>query len=75
MEVVAQGSITTFPGSSKYQIVIEALEPAGAGALMALLDERKRKFAAEGLVRRGTARSRVRSCRKSSASSRRRPAP
>lgn len=49
MEVVAQGKITTFPGSSKYQIVIEALEPAGAGALMALLEERKRKFAAEGL--------------------------
>lgn len=49
MEVVAQGKITTFPGSSKYQIVIEALEPAGAGALMALLEERKRRFAAEGL--------------------------
>jgi exodeoxyribonuclease VII large subunit len=49
MEVVAQGKITTFPGSSKYQIVVEQLEPAGAGALMALLEERKRKFAAEGL--------------------------
>ena len=49
LEVIAQGKITTFPGSSKYQIVIEALEPAGAGALMALLEERKRKFAAEGL--------------------------
>lgn len=49
MEVIAQGRVTTFPGSSKYQIVIEALEPAGAGALTALLEERKRKFAAEGL--------------------------
>ena len=49
MEVIAQGRITTFPGSSKYQIVIEALEPAGAGALMALLEERKRRFAAAGL--------------------------
>ncbi len=49
MEVIAQGRITTFPGSSKYQIVIETLEPAGVGALMALLEERKRKFAAEGL--------------------------
>lgn len=49
MEVVAQGRITTFPGSSKYQIVIETLEPAGAGALMALLEDRKRKLAAEGL--------------------------
>jgi len=49
MEVIATGKITTFPGSSKYQIVIEALEPAGAGALMALLEERRRKLAAEGL--------------------------
>ncbi|MGN6548805.1 MAG: exodeoxyribonuclease VII large subunit [Pararhizobium sp.] len=49
MEIVATGKITTYPGSSKYQIVIETLEPAGAGALMALLDERRRKLAAEGL--------------------------
>ncbi len=49
MEVVAQGKVTTYPNSSKYQIVIEKLEPAGVGALMALLEERKRKFAAEGL--------------------------
>ena len=49
MEVIAQGKITTFPGSSKYQIMIETLEPAGAGALMALLEERKRRLAAEGL--------------------------
>jgi exodeoxyribonuclease VII large subunit len=49
MEVVATGKVTTFPGSSKYQIVIETLEPAGAGALMALIEERKRKLGAEGL--------------------------
>jgi exodeoxyribonuclease VII large subunit len=49
MEVVVQGRVTTYPGSSKYQIVIEALEPAGVGALMALIEERKRKLAAEGL--------------------------
>jgi exodeoxyribonuclease VII large subunit len=49
MEVVVQGRVTTYPGSSKYQIVIESLEPAGLGALMALLEERKRKLAAEGL--------------------------
>jgi len=49
LEVIATGRITTYPGSSKYQIIIEALEPAGAGALMALLEERKRKLAAEGL--------------------------
>jgi exodeoxyribonuclease VII large subunit len=53
LEVIAQGKITTFPGSSKYQIVIEALEPAGAGALMALLEERKRKLANEGLFEEG----------------------
>ena len=49
MEVIVQGRVTTYPGSSKYQIVIESLEPAGLGALMALLEERKRKLAAEGL--------------------------
>lgn len=49
MEVIAEGKVTTYPNSSKYQIVIERLEPAGVGALMALLEERKRKLAAEGL--------------------------
>ena len=48
MEVIATGKITTFPGKSSYQIVIEQLEPAGVGALMALLEERRKKFAAEG---------------------------
>jgi exodeoxyribonuclease VII large subunit len=49
MEVIATGRLTTFPKSSKYQIVIEQLEPAGAGALMALLEDRRKKLAAEGL--------------------------
>ena len=49
MEVIAQGKLTTYPGSSKYQIVIDSIEPAGAGALMALMEERKRRLAAEGL--------------------------
>ncbi|MCO5130719.1 MAG: exodeoxyribonuclease VII large subunit [Xanthobacteraceae bacterium] len=49
LEVVATGKLTTYPGSSKYQIVIDALEPAGVGALMALMEERKKKLAAEGL--------------------------
>ena len=39
MEVIATGRITTFPGSSKYQIVVETLEPAGIGALMAVLEK------------------------------------
>ena len=49
MEVIATGKVSSFPGSSKYQIVIEALEPAGAGALMAMLEARKKKLEAEGL--------------------------
>ncbi len=49
LEVVVTGKLTTYPGQSKYQIVIEAMEPAGVGALMALLEERRKKLAAEGL--------------------------
>jgi exodeoxyribonuclease VII large subunit len=56
MEVIATGRLTTYPGSSKYQIVIDALEPAGAGALMAMLEERKRRLAAEGLFETGRKR-------------------
>jgi exodeoxyribonuclease VII large subunit len=48
-EVIATGRLTTFPGRSKYQVVIERLELAGQGALMALLDKRRRALAAEGL--------------------------
>ncbi len=49
LEVIATGKITSYPGKSSYQIIIENLEPAGIGALMALLEERKQKLAAEGL--------------------------
>ncbi len=49
LEVIVTGKLTTYPGQSKYQIVIEAMEPAGVGALMALLEERRKKLAAEGL--------------------------
>ena len=49
IEVVATGKLTTFPGRSKYQIVVDRLELAGQGALMALLDKRRRALAAEGL--------------------------
>lgn len=49
IEVIATGRLTTYPGRSKYQIVIERLELAGQGALMALLDQRRRALAAEGL--------------------------
>jgi exodeoxyribonuclease VII large subunit len=49
LEVICTGKLTTYPGRSKYQIVIDTMEVAGAGALMALLEERKKKLAAEGL--------------------------
>ena len=49
MEVVATGRLTTFAGQSRYQLVIEDLAPAGMGALMAMLEKRRRALAAEGL--------------------------
>lgn len=49
LEVIATGKITTFAGKSSYQIIIDSLEPAGVGALMALLEERRKRLAAEGL--------------------------
>ena len=49
VEVIATGRLTTFPGQSKYQLVIEAMEPAGVGALMALLEKRRTALAAAGL--------------------------
>ncbi len=56
LEVVATGRLTTFPGKSSYQIVIETIELAGIGALMALLEARRKKLAEEGLF--DTARKR-----------------
>lgn len=49
MEVIATGKLTTYPGRSKYQVVVENMEIAGEGALLKLLEERKKKLAAEGL--------------------------
>ncbi len=49
MEVICSGRITTYPGRSTYQLVIDFMEPAGVGALMALLEKRKAMLAAEGL--------------------------
>ena len=49
LEVIATGKITTFAGKSSYQLVIENLEPAGQGALLKLLEERKQQFLKEGL--------------------------
>ncbi|HTV46171.1 MAG TPA: exodeoxyribonuclease VII large subunit [Stellaceae bacterium] len=49
MEVICTGRLTTFPGRSKYQLVIDRIELAGIGALLKLLEERRRRLAAEGL--------------------------
>ncbi len=49
MEVVCTGRITTYPGRSKYQLVVESMELAGEGALLKLLEERRKRLAAEGL--------------------------
>src|SRR4029079_18028915 len=49
MEVILTGKLSTYPGSSRYQIIVEQVELAGLGALMAMLEERKKRLAAEGL--------------------------
>jgi exodeoxyribonuclease VII large subunit len=49
LEVVITGRLTTYPNRSQYQLVVDTLEPAGLGALMALLEERKTRLRAEGL--------------------------
>lgn len=49
MDVIATGRMTTFAGQSKYQLIVDAVEPAGAGALMAMLEARRKALAAEGL--------------------------
>ncbi|MCR9149954.1 MAG: exodeoxyribonuclease VII large subunit [Rhodobacteraceae bacterium] len=49
LEVIATGRMTTYPGQSKYQLIVDDLAPAGAGALMAMLEKRRAALAAEGL--------------------------
>ncbi|MBV1903065.1 MAG: exodeoxyribonuclease VII large subunit [Marinosulfonomonas sp.] len=53
MEVIATGRMTTFPGQSRYQLIVENIEPAGAGALMAMLEKRRKALQAEGLFEPG----------------------
>ena len=55
-EVIATGKLTTYPGRSKYQIVVERMELAGEGALLALLEKRRKALAAEGLFDAGRKR-------------------
>lgn len=54
LEVICTGRLTTFPGRSKYQMVIETMEVAGEGALLKLLEDLKKKLAAEGLFSQDT---------------------
>lgn len=49
LEIIATGRLTTYPGRSKYQMIVEQFEPTGQGALLKLLEERKARLAAEGL--------------------------
>ncbi|MBN9554372.1 MAG: exodeoxyribonuclease VII large subunit, partial [Alphaproteobacteria bacterium] len=49
LDVICMGRVTTYPGSSRYQLIVEQMELAGLGALMAMLEERKKRLAAEGL--------------------------
>lgn len=49
MEVICTGRLTTYPGRSNYQMIIETMELAGQGALLKMLEDRKKKLAAEGL--------------------------
>ncbi|PIW26591.1 MAG: exodeoxyribonuclease VII large subunit [Rhodospirillales bacterium CG15_BIG_FIL_POST_REV_8_21_14_020_66_15] len=49
MEVIATGRLTTYPGRSKYQVIVDHMELAGEGALLKLLEDRRRKLEAEGL--------------------------
>src|SRR5258708_23416166 len=49
MEVIATGKITTYAGSSRYQIIIDRLEPAGEGALLKLFEDRRKKLPPPGL--------------------------
>ena len=49
LEVVATGRLTAYPKSSKFQLVVERMEVAGVGALLAQVEERRKRLAAEGL--------------------------
>ncbi len=49
LEVVATGKLTTYPGKSSYQIVVDSMQPAGVGALMAILEKRRKALEEEGL--------------------------
>ena len=49
LEIICSGRLTTYPGRSQYQIIVDYVEPAGEGALLKLLEDRRKALAAEGL--------------------------
>jgi exodeoxyribonuclease VII large subunit len=49
MDVICTGKLTTYPGRSKYQLIVETIELAGEGAILKLLEDRRKKLLAEGL--------------------------
>lgn len=56
LEVIVSGRISTYPARSNYQLIVTSVEPAGVGALLKLIEERKKKLAAEGLFDEGKKR-------------------
>ena len=50
MEVICTGKVTTFAGQSKYQIIVESMEVAGEGALLKMLEDRRKKLLKEGCL-------------------------
>jgi exodeoxyribonuclease VII large subunit len=56
IEVVVSGRVTTYPGRSKYQLVIDSMELAGEGALLKMIEDRRKRLAAEGLFDAGRKR-------------------
>ncbi len=70
--MICTGRLSTYPGSSRYQLIVEQVELAGLGALMAMLEARKKKLTEEGLFAAERQETAARSCPASSASSPRR---
>ena len=64
MEVICTGKLSTYAGTSRYQIIVEQVELAGLGALMALLEQRRKKARRRRACSMPRARSRCPSCPK-----------
>ena len=62
LEVIVTGKITSYAGQSKYQIAVELIEPAGVGAFIKILSERRQKLEEEGLFKVEAAKARSAEC-------------